>query len=117
MLIGRVAELTGATRKAIRHYESIGLIPEPERSGTYRIYNEHDVSVIAMIRQAQVLGFTLKELKEIVSIKNKEEKLPVDLACSLIDEKIFALKKEVELILLKEKELQKFKIDLVEKYA
>jgi len=35
MLIGRVSELTGATRKAIRHYESIGLITPPDRKGSY----------------------------------------------------------------------------------
>ncbi|WP_413699945.1 MerR family DNA-binding transcriptional regulator [Psychromonas sp. KJ10-10] len=32
MLIGQVAELTGATRKAIRHYETIELIPSPKEA-------------------------------------------------------------------------------------
>jgi len=34
MLIGRVSELTGASRKAIRHYESIGLITPPVEKAT-----------------------------------------------------------------------------------
>jgi DNA-binding transcriptional MerR regulator len=117
MLIGRVSELTGATRKAIRHYESIGLIREPERNGTYRIYSEHDVTVIGMIRQAQILGFSLKELKEIVFIKTREQAVPVDLVASLIDEKIVTLKQEVEQLKLKEKNLKKFKMDFFKEFS
>ena len=69
MLIGRVSELTGATRKAIRHYESIGLISPPNRMGNYRVYNDHDVMVISMICRAKTLGFSLFEIKDIVSKK------------------------------------------------
>ena len=87
MFIGKVAELSGATRKAIRHYESIGLLASPKRQGNYRIYDEHDVTVINMIRRAQQLGFTLSELKEVVSKKSADKKLPLDLVSTLIDNK------------------------------
>jgi DNA-binding transcriptional MerR regulator len=62
MYIGKLAELTGATRKAIRHYESIGLIPSPQRKGNYRIYTTLDVHLMKIIRQAQSVGFSLAEL-------------------------------------------------------
>jgi len=116
MLIGRVSELTGATRKAIRHYESIGLIPFPERKGNYRIYNNHDVMVISMICRAKALGFSLFEIKDIVAKKTQGKKLPIDLVNQLIDEKISALKQESEALLLKAENLKKFKGDLVKKF-
>lgn len=117
MLIGRVSELTGATRKAIRHYESIGLITPPDRKGSYRIYNNHDVIVICMICRAKTLGFSLCEIKEIVSKKTEEKKLPIDLAYLLIDKKISVLKQEVEEILLEKENLKQFKIDLVKEFS
>ena len=43
MYIGRLSELTGATPKAIRLYESLGLIPVPRRQGAYRVYTDKDV--------------------------------------------------------------------------
>ena len=116
MLIGRVSELTGATRKAIRHYESIGLITPPDRKGSYRIYNDHDVMVISMICRAKALGFSLFEIKDIVSKKTKEKKLPINLVYQLIDQKVSDLKQEVEELLLKVENLKEFKIDLVKEF-
>ncbi len=117
MLIGRVAELTGTTRKAIRHYESIGLIKPPERKGNYRTYDEHDVMVISMICRAKALGFTLSEIQDIVSKKSQEKKLPVDLAFQLIDKKILQLKQEIAELSLKERNLKSFKVDLRKKFT
>jgi len=117
MLIGRVSELTGATRKAIRHYESIGLIVAPERKGNYRIYNEHDVVVIKMICRAKALGFSLSEIKDIVSRKTKEKELPIELVTLLIDEKMLALKQEAMDLLLKAENLNQFKLDLVKEFT
>ena len=108
MLIGEVAELTGATRKAIRHYEAIELIPSPKRSRTYRLYSEHDVMVISMIRRAQTLGFSLKELKDIVSKKITDQKLPIPLVSAHIDNKVIELEKESEALQSKIKKLNQF---------
>lgn len=117
MLIGRVSELTGATRKAIRHYESIGLIPPPDRKGSYRIYHDHDVMVISMICRAKALGFSLFEIKDIVSKKTQEKKLPIDLAHRVIDKKISVLKQEADALLLNAENLKEFKRDLVKKFS
>ena len=117
MLIGQVSELTGATRKAIRHYESIGLMPTQTRSGNYRIYSDHDVMVISMIRRAQTLGFSLNELKDIVSKKLIDEALPMVLVYSLINQKLWVLEQEMEALQSKVKNLSQFKIDLVESFS
>ncbi|WAT28071.1 MerR family transcriptional regulator [Pseudomonas sp. GXZC] len=67
MYIGKAAQLSGTTIKAIRHYEAIGLLPAPQRQGQYRVYSAQSVELLMFIKCAQQLGFKLKELKEILS--------------------------------------------------
>lgn len=67
MNISAVSRLTGASPKAIRHYELIGLIPPVQRQGTYRRYSPQDVNRIRLIRTAQALGFRLAELKALTT--------------------------------------------------
>lgn len=66
MYIGKAAQLSGTTIKAIRHYEAIGLMPAPARRGGYRVYTEQSVERLMFIKCAQQLGFKLKELQEIL---------------------------------------------------
>ncbi|KGE65183.1 MULTISPECIES: MerR family transcriptional regulator [Pseudomonas] len=67
MYIGKAAQLSGTTIKAIRHYEAIGLLPAPQRQGQYRVYSAQNVELLMFIKCAQQLGFKLKELQEILS--------------------------------------------------
>ena len=62
MYIGEIARLTGASAKAIRHYERLGLLGRVERAGAYRHYREAELQQVQLIRQAQGLGFRLAEL-------------------------------------------------------
>ena len=62
MRIGELAQRTGTTPKAIRLYESRGLLGTVARAGSYRQYGETDVARVLLIRQAQALGFRLSEL-------------------------------------------------------
>lgn len=87
LLIGKVAEITGATRRGIRLYEELGLIPVPQRRGSYRIYSDTEVKAIALIRQAQEVGFTLAELKELVNTKMRDNRFPLEMANKLIEMK------------------------------
>jgi len=65
MYIGKVAALSGATVKCIRHYEDIGLLPTPRREGKYRVYTQETVERLVFIKCAQQLGFRLKEMQDI----------------------------------------------------
>ena len=70
LLIGEVAKRSGASRKALRLYEAAGILPEPRRTPSgYRVYSSEALDLLAFVRQAQRLGFTLDEIKEIVAIK------------------------------------------------
>lgn len=66
MLIGQIARASGASIKAIRLYEQLGLISAPPRLGKYRFYEQSSVQVLRCIKQAQGLGFSLKEMRELV---------------------------------------------------
>lgn len=84
MYIGELASLTGATPKAIRHYEKLGLLPVAKRKGNYRIYEEIDVKSVKMIRLAQAVGFSLAELYDLSALKYKNNRFPVEIAQQLI---------------------------------
>lgn len=87
MYIGRLAKLSGCTPKAIRLYEELGLIETPLRQGRYRIYNDHHVDVVRLIRVAQSAGFKLNELSGLLEEKRRQQRFPLDLAVAGIDEK------------------------------
>jgi DNA-binding transcriptional MerR regulator len=68
--IGEVAGLTGVSAKAIRFYEAAGVLPPPARGPNgYRLYAAEAVDMLRFLKQAQGLGLTLAEIKEIVTIR------------------------------------------------
>ena len=70
--IGEVAEQAGTNPEAIRYYEAIGLLPEPQRGGNrYRLYSKEAVELLCFIQKAQGLGLRLSEIKEIVDLRLK----------------------------------------------
>ncbi len=73
MNIGEAAKVSGVNAKMIRHYESIGIIPKASRTDSgYRVYSENDVHILAFVRRARGLGFSMKEIKKLVSLwRNK----------------------------------------------
>ena len=71
MHIGRVAKKIGLTPDAIRFYERSSLIPRPSRSaGGFRQYADTHVATLRFIRQAQHLGFSLKEVRELAALRS-----------------------------------------------
>jgi DNA-binding transcriptional MerR regulator len=98
MYIGKVSKLTGATPKAIRHYETIGLIPPPRRLGRYRFYSEKDVEIVRLIKHAQKYGFQLSELKSIVTKIGLNETMLYRELIEIIDRKRRKLRREMERI-------------------
>ena len=69
--ISEAARAAGVGVETIRFYERRGLIhrpPKPEGPG-YRVYPEDMVKRIRFIRQAQQLGFSLREIEELLSLR------------------------------------------------
>lgn len=68
MRIGELARLAGTTPKAIRLYESRGLMGAVTRHGSYRQYGEEDLARVQLIRKAQALGFRLAQLEGLAQL-------------------------------------------------
>lgn len=70
MTRSEVAERAGVGRETVRYYEERSLIPEPRRSSAgYRLYDESYVRRIRFIGRAQELGFTLKEIDGLLTLR------------------------------------------------
>ena len=68
--IGEVSKRTGIGVETVRFYEREGLIaPPPRGSSGYRAYPADVVRRLAFIRHAKELGFTLKEIRELLSLR------------------------------------------------
>jgi DNA-binding transcriptional MerR regulator len=66
--ISQVARLTGVNAKAIRYYESIGLLPSPRRDNNkYRRYNRADVNRLTLLCCLKALGVPLSSAKQLLN--------------------------------------------------
>jgi len=110
--IGKVAEITGASRKAIRHYESLGLLPTPTRRGAYRVYTNKDIFMVHVIKHAQSYGFSLVELRDLVSAIAREERFPIQVALDAVTHKRESVQREAEALRALDHRLGKLLADI-----
>ena len=74
MQIGSLAKANGVSVQTVRYYERYGLLPKPQRkASSYRIYTDEHVRRLQFVLQAKTLGFTLDEIKEIISLSQRHE--------------------------------------------
>ena len=73
--IGELSRLAETNNETLRFYESKGLLEEPRRSDAgYRLYTKADVQRVQFIMRARRMGFSLKEIDELLSMRvTKEE--------------------------------------------
>lgn len=67
MRIGELADRSGVTTRTIRYYESLGLLPEPERRGAHRTYGRADIARLKRIELHKELGLSLDEIAELIT--------------------------------------------------
>lgn len=68
--VGKIAKEVGINVETLRYYEKIKLMPKPKRiESRYRIYDVSDLRRLRFIVRAKELGFTLKEIHELLSLK------------------------------------------------
>ena len=68
--VGEIARQAGVNLQTIHYYERQGLLPRPPRTeSNYRVYPQDAVRRVQFIKRAQELGFTLKEIKELLSLR------------------------------------------------
>lgn len=106
MRIGELADQLGLNPKTIRYYESIGLLPEPERTPSgYRDYDERTGELLTFIKTAQRLGISLDEIREILALRERREQ-----PCSYVRE---VLRRQVDEIDERIAELRHLRKELV----
>ena len=71
LTIGRAARRAGVGVETVRFYERRGLIAQPPKPATsgFRTYSDETVARIRFIRQAQELGFSLREIDELLGLR------------------------------------------------
>lgn len=95
MRIGEVAANAGVNVQTVRYYERRGLLPMPSRlpSG-YRVYKAETPGLIRFIKRAQAVGFTLRELKDLLRLTtgpsggSRQLRLIAETKINSIDEEI-----------------------------
>jgi len=100
MTIGGVAKQTGMSVETIRFYERKGLIEAPARKDSgYRQFVDSDIKRLLFIQQAKTLGFSLMEIKDLLSIREdpdtstREIKSLAQAKLANIEEKILMLQR------------------------
>lgn len=67
--IGRVAQKAGVNLQTVRYYQRRGLIKVPAKPNQgYRVYGDEIVERLRFVKRAQHLGFTLKEIQELLEL-------------------------------------------------
>jgi MerR family transcriptional regulator, copper efflux regulator len=101
LTIGRLAERAGVGVETIRFYEREGLLPIPDRTPAgYRMFAIGEVSRLRFIRRAQELGFSLAEIRQLLSLRVD------DVGCGAVRE---TAERKIETIDAKIRDLRRMK--------
>jgi DNA-binding transcriptional MerR regulator len=72
LTVSKLADEAGISADAVRYYERIGLLPEPDRSPSgYRLYEDDAVERVRFIKRAQRFGLRLEEIGELLEIQEQ----------------------------------------------
>jgi MerR family mercuric resistance operon transcriptional regulator len=97
LTIGQVARRAGVNVQTLRYYERTGLLPEPPRGPSgYRLYPPETVDLIRFVKRAQELGFTLREIQELLALRDPAARGPCEEVRRLAEEKIAAIGEKIE---------------------
>ena len=89
MRIGELAKRTGLTVRTLRYYDEIGLLSPPRRPGsTYRQYGDAEISRLQQIASLRQLGFSLDEIREILSRPETSVRQVIELHLTRLNEQI-----------------------------
>lgn len=105
MQIKEFSERAGLSRKTIRYYEEIVVLPLPQRlPNGYRFYQEDDLNCVRLVAGARRLDFSLNEVKEIMALRDRNE-APCSVLLELLEDKAKDISRRIE-------ELKRFENEL-----
>jgi len=110
LTIGKVAQRVGVGIETVRFYEREGLLDEPPRGASgYRHYPEAVVPRLLFIKRAKELGFTLNEIKELLSLR-----LAPDTTCADVKQRAETKVADVEEKMASLRRMKKALVELTE---
>lgn len=92
MRIGELAEEAKVSVQTLRYYERRGLLPSPERQRSgFRSYDSDSVRRVRFIRRAQDLGFTLEEIRDLLTLWRDSAR-----SCTAVEKRASATLERIE---------------------
>jgi DNA-binding transcriptional MerR regulator len=89
--IGQAAGRVGLSLRTVRYYEEVGLVvPSGRTEGGFRLYTEHDIKRLALVRQLKHLDFTLDELRAILVLRDELGHVADPEACAQLADQLDA---------------------------
>lgn len=77
LTIGQLAIRTGVTHDTLRYYERLGVIARvPRGAGGFRVYPSEVIERVRFIKQAQISGLTLGEIKDLLRFETRPGAMP-----------------------------------------
>src|SRR5215471_17097996 len=123
--IEQVAAQTGLTKRTLRYYEEVGLLPPTGRTeGNYRRYTHHDIQSLERIKSLRdLLGFSLADIHTILEAEEERQQIKVaynqeteiDSKIAQLDHADEIIKRQLELIEQKIAGLEQMRVSLLEK--
>ena len=75
MFISEISKKLNITKRAIRHYEDLGIIKSNRMNNNYRYFDQVNIDKLKFLVRARKLGFSLEECKELITLfKNNNRK-------------------------------------------
>ena len=110
MQIQELAHRTGVSAKAVRYYESIGLLPVPKRRlNGYREYGQADIDRVKLVAGARNLDFSLGDIEEILALRDRRA-APCRVVLRLLEEKAGQIRQRII-------QLQQLEVELLQLHA
>ncbi len=95
MRIGEVGTAVGVDPPTIRYYESVGVLPEPERTASgYRAYSAADVERLRFVTLARSLGLGLDDIRDILGLRDRGE-APCGYVRGVLDQQVDAVTERI----------------------
>jgi MerR family copper efflux transcriptional regulator len=93
--VGAAAKYAGVGVQTLHYYEREGLIDPPGRSAAgYRLYSRAMIHRVRAIKRAQALGFTLREIRELIGIA--EDRRPLGEVAAVAQRRIVDIDSRIE---------------------
>lgn len=109
MQIRELAQRTGVSATTIRYYESIGLLPQPERRANgYRKYTEADIDRVRLVAGARNLDLSLDDIREILALRDRRE-APCRVLLDQMERKAVEIRQRITHLQRLEKELRQLR--------